>query len=419
MARRYVAGLKQPFEFSLRIPGSKSITLRQLAISALCSRPSTLHGFTENDDVNAMATALNALNVKVDTDDLGNAYVDPSDFDAISDIKLDLQMSGVSLRIMCAIAGLRSGTTTLIGHPSLAARPNSDLLTALRDLGCEVESNDGKLPIRIKGPISSNEVMLNTNVSSQFLSALLLVAPCLSDGLTIHLEGEIPSASYVQLTLNELRKRAINAPALSKTLHIQSSEYAGGSIDIEGDASAMTYHAALATLHASKVHILNLGSLSRQGDMQFLELCKELGAEVSSTDTTVSIKGPDRLLSLDEVDMYDFPDSATTVMAMAPFLPKPIKINGLDTLPRKECDRLVCPAKELTKAGIDVDYGSDYMRIKPGVPKCTSFSTYDDHRMAMSFAVLGTKTEGCWIENPDCVSKTYPHFWGDLAKAYR
>ena len=281
-----------------------------------------------------------------------------------------------------------------------------------------VESKDGKLPIRIQGPITADEVSLRTDVSSQFLSALLLIAPYLPNGLTIHLSGELPSKSYVQLTLDELQKRGIRVPELSQSIHIPPASYADGTFNLEGDASAMTYHAALATIHASKVEILNVGSSSSQGDMQFLDLCTNLGSKVSFTEQSVTVQGPKQLQALDAVDMYDFPDSATTLMAIAPYLPNSIRINGLDTLPRKECDRIACPAQELKKAGIEVEYGGNYMLIQPGVPKRSSFSTYDDHRMAMSFAVLATKTEGCWIEDPDCVGKTYPQFWSDVDLAY-
>ena len=358
------------------------------------------------------------VNVQISTDEPGKIEINPKNLDLTSDIELDLSMSGVSLRTICAIAGLRSGTTTIEGSPSLAARPNDDLLTALADLGCMVESNQGKLPIRIQGPITADEVSLRTDVSSQFLSALLLIAPYLPNGLTIHLSGELPSKSYVQLTLDELKKRGIRVPELSKSIHIPPASYADGTFNLEGDASAMTYHAALATIHASKVEILNVGSSSSQGDMQFLDLCINLGSKVSFTEQSVTVQGPKQLQALDAVDMYDFPDSATTLMAIAPYLPNSIRINGLDTLPRKECDRIACPAQELKKAGIEVEYGGNYMLIQPGVPKRSSFSTYDDHRMAMSFAVLATKTEGCWIEDPDCVGKTYPQFWSDVNLAY-
>lgn len=418
ISKRFVAGISQPFDFALRVPASKSIVLRQLAISALCSKPTTLCGFTHNDDVDAMTTALSTLKVRITTAESGRVEINPTNLDLTSDIDVDLQMSGVSLRTVCAIAGLRSGSTTIVGNPSLAARPNDDLLAALSDLGCKVESNDGKLPIRIQGPITAKEVSLRTDVSSQFLSALLLIAPYLPRGLTVHLTGELPSKSYVQLTLDELRKRGVCAPKLAKSIHIPPTSIDDGTFNLEGDASAMTYHAALATIHASRVEILNLGRSSKQGDMQFLGLCSDLGANVSFTEQSVIIQGPENLHPIDTVDMYDFPDSATTLMAIAPFLPKSIRINGLDTLPRKECDRIACPAEELRKAGIDVEYGSNFMKINPGSPKQSSFSTYDDHRMAMSFAVLATKTEGCWIEDPDCVGKTYPQFWSDVNLAY-
>ena len=414
----FVRPIERSFDVSIHLPGSKSIALRQLVLAALCSGTSELHGVPECDDVDAMLSALQQLNVYTEMDPQGVVYVDGSQLDLSRDVELDLNMSGVSLRLLSALAGLRSGTTRLSGHPSLAARPNQDLLNALQDLGCLTESNDGKLPITIKGPKRTNEVTLRTDVSSQFLSALLLIGPSLPSGLIISLEGNTPSKSYVELTLNEINKRGVETPLWGDTMHIQPGTYKPGTYQIEGDASALSYHAALATLHRSKITIENLGNESIQGDMQFLHICQQLGASVAMDEGSIEISGDSNLQGIDTVDMNGCPDTATTLMAIAPYLPKSTRINGLETLPRKECNRIVCPATELEKAGISVSYGTDYMVVHPGKPKPTTFATYDDHRMAMSFAVLATASEGSWIENPACVGKTYPNFWRDLEGLY-
>ena len=417
-APKLIQPIQQPFDIEIRLPGSKSIALREMLIAALTQGSSQLTGVPICDDVDAMTDALRRLGVKVETDPSGRTLVDPSHMDWSSDVVLDARMSGVSLRLLCALAGLRAGTTHLIGHRSLAARPNNDLLNALVDLGCEVESNGGKLPIKIKGPIQFNKVRLNVGTSSQYLSALLLIAPGLEQGLTIFLDGKLPSASYVGLTLASMLNHGVEVQDSQDQFKIQPTPYATGEFLVEGDASAMSYHAALATLHRSKVQVSNLGTRSLQGDVMFLKVCEQLGATVSQTLDTTVIEGTELLQPLTEVDMFQMPDAATTLMGIAPYLPGPIRITGLDTLPKKECDRIACPARELTKAGIEVEYGNDYLSIKPGKPKATTFSTYDDHRMAMSFGVLATATSGCAIENPECVGKTYPQFWDDLEQMY-
>ena len=177
------------------------------------------------------------------------------------------------------------------------------------------------------------------------------------------------------------------------------------------------YHAALATLHASTVHIENLGTSTTQGDFAFFELCARLGASVEATEDRVTITGPTALRPLDRVDMESMPDAAPTLMAMAPFLPAPIRITGLSTLRHKECDRIACPAGELRKAGVTVAEGPDWIAIAPAsAPRPARFETFDDHRMAMAFAVFASKVGGCEILDPGCVSKTYADFWRDFER---
>ena len=194
---------------------------------------------------------------------------------------------------------------------------------------------------------------------------------------------------------------------------------AGGPSTIEGDASAATYHAALATLHASTVHIDNLGTSTSQGDFAFFALCERLGASVRADADRVTITGPRTLRALEQVDMEAMPDAAPTLMAMAPFLPGPLRITGLATLRHKECDRIACPAGELRKAGVSVREGPDWIAIDPvSEPRPARFETFRDHRMAMAFAVFASKVGGCEIADPGCVAKTYADYWRDFERAY-
>ena len=420
MGERAVATARQPFEYSLSLPGSKSIALRQLALSALATSRTQITGFAGSDDHIAMQSALEQLGVKFTkiSDDVLD--IDPSTLDLTSDQVIDLNMSGVSLRIMCAIAALRTGTTKLTGHPSLAARPNQHLLEALESLGCVVDSNGGKLPISIKGIASprTSQIKLNSSVSSQYLSALLLVGSRMPEGLRVECTGNIASSSYVSLTLGELAKRGVSVEKDGNTYSLMHAPINGGSISIEGDASALSYHAALAALHASTVHIENLGSSTKQGDFTFLDVCQELGARVDARTNTTTIRGKRRLVPLADVDFQSMPDTAPTYMAIAPFLNDPTTLTGLETLPDKECDRIECPAQNLRQAGIEVKTSTSTMTIYPSDRKPARFETFDDHRMAMAFAVYSSKATGCSILNPECVSKTYPNFWQDFERIY-
>jgi len=414
---REIAVIARPFDYQVALPGSKSIALRQLLICALAEGPTLVRALPVCDDVDAMCRALPRLGVALTALETG-VRVDPAGLDLSNDVELDLYMSGVSLRLIIALAGLRTASTLIDGHEQLRNRPNADLLDAMTALGCEVTSREGKLPITVGGPARGSRVGLRASVTSQYLTALLLTAPRMPEGLQIDLIDQLTSAPYIGITVNEMAKRGVGVERTDTSLNVAAQAYQGGEVTVEGDASAATYHAALATLHAGKVTLTNLGSTTRQGDVAFVALCERMGAQVERTDEAMTIQGPDTLRPVEQVDMVDMPDAAPTLFAMAPYLPRPIHIDGLATLRRKECDRIACSAIELRRAGVQVHEGDDFLSISPSSPKPATFETYEDHRRAMAFAVLATRVPGCRILNPGCVSKTYPDFWDDLALAY-
>ena len=419
---RRIPRLEGPFDAAVTLPGSKSIALRQLAISALAEAPSTLLGVPRCDDVDEMRDALRRLGVEIGELGPSRLAVAPPAELGTGEVTLRLGLSGVSMRLLLALAALRRVPTHLDGKPPLRARPNHDMIEALAELGCETRATDGgHLPISVRGPATyAREVSVGTAVTSQHLTALLLVAPRLPDGLTVHMKDDLVSAPYVDLTRNEMARRGVVVEtAGTATLRVAPGTYAGGTVTIEGDASAATYHAALATLHASTVRIDNLGAATGQGDFAFFDVCARLGAEVRTTDEQVTVTGPRALRPLDTIDMEAMPDAAPTLMAMAPFLPAPVRITGLATLRHKECDRIARPAGELRKAGVTVEEGPDWMVIAPApAPRPARFETFHDHRMAMAFAVFASRVSDCEIVDPGCVSKTYADFWRDFERLY-
>ena len=264
------------------------------------------------------------------------------------------------------------------------------------------------------------------DVSSQFFSALLQIAPVLPDGLEIQVEGELVSRPYIDITLNEMRTFGVDVENDNYRLfRVAPQQYRSGPRSVEGDASAGSYFAALALIHGGKVVIANLGSESRQGDIRFLSICESLGAHVQMDEKKTVVEGPEdgcvRPVAGD-IDCSDIPDAALTLIALSPLIPGPTRITGIGTLKQKECDRIECPAAELRKIGVEVKTGPDLIEVgelPTGALNATSefnIETYRDHRMAMSFAVLGTRLGNLNILDPEVVGKTYPRFWEDLAR---
>lgn len=415
--RRTIPRIASSFSADITLPGSKSIALRQLVMSALADEPTRVDGIPRCDDVDAMFVALERLGVDVERQRKSARLVPPAQPFA-TDVVLDLGMSGVSLRLLLAHAALRTSTTRFTGHRQLHHRPNADLLESLRLIGCKIESTpEGRLPITVTGPASpAAQTTLATSVTSQYLSGLMLSASGLPAGLTITLVGERTSASYLDVTTTEMAKRGVHVRTPDPdTVVVPPGNYRGGDVMIEGDASAATYHAALATLHGGRVTFTNLGDSTRQGDFAFFDLCERMGAEVSRGTNRVTIQGPTSPTAVGNANMVNMPDAAPTLMAMAPFLPTPTHISGLATLRVKECDRIACGAKELRKAGVRVEEFEAAMTIHPcQTLQPTGFDTYEDHRMAMALSVVAGKVGGCVIHGADCVAKTYADYWEDF-----
>ena len=418
---RTIPRIAHPFAAVVTLPGSKSIALRHLLMSALADGPTRLDGVPRCDDVDVMFDALQRLGVGVERKGK-SACLTPPTVPFATDAVLDLGMSGVSLRLLLAHAALRTSTTRFTGHRQLHQRPNADLLEALRTIGCRIESNEGRLPIAVAGPaFPIAKTTLATDLTSQYLSALMLSAPGLPTGLAIALNGDRTSASYNDVTTTETAKRGVRVMMPDEyTVVVPPGTYRGGDILIEGDASAATYHAALATLHGGRITLTNLGDSTRQGDYAFLGLCERMGAEVSRAADRVTIQGPASPKPVGDADMVDMPDAAPTLMAMAPFLPTATHITGLATLRVKECDRIACGANELRKAGVHVEEFDAAMTVHPAEAlRPAGFDTYEDHRMAMALSVVASKVGGCAIRGANCVAKTYADYWEDFDRVCR
>lgn len=344
-------------------------------------------------------------------------------------VELDVGQSAVTTRLMLAFAALRGDSTVIDGHISMQKRPNKDLVDALRALGATLDStNDGYLPTVVKGTRAlRGPARVSGTISSQYLTSLLIIAPLIEGGLTVEVQGDLTSKPYLDLTLDEMAKFGVHVENQRyQKLVVPQQPYRAGTIDVEGDASAASYFAALATLHAARITLTNLGTRTRQGDYAFFSVCEQLGARVTRGPSDTVIEGPGRLDAAFDgpVDMTSMPDVAPTLMMMAPFLSRATRITGLATLRVKECDRIAAPTRELRKLGVEVEEGPDYMVIQPldesalsAAARRVDIETYHDHRIAMCFGVLGSRLPGLRILDPGCVAKTYPNYWRDWQRA--
>lgn len=425
-------------DFNIELPGSKSITLRNLVLAALADGTTEIATPCDCDDTREMVECLGDLGIAIKTSEdyrrmtvkgRGGGFTEGA-------VALNLGLSGTSARFLIALSALRNEETRLAGRGSLNERPNLPLLEAVEQLGGRTVSSDGGcLPVSIRGPESfGHSVRMQGDVSSQFLSALLQIAPLIPDGLEINVQGELVSRPYVDITLNEMRKFGVEVENEDyRKFIVRPQPYRSGARKVEGDASAASYFAALALIHGGRVVFENLGAQSRQGDIRFFYICESLGARVQMNGDKTVIEGPQdgRLPPVEGgIDCEDIPDAALTLIAVAPLIPGTTRITGIGTLKHKECDRIECPAAELRKIGVDVKTGADFIevgeipsRARAGAgagdtSETVAIETYHDHRMAMSFAVLGTRLGNLNILDPDVVGKTYPRFWEDLEKVY-
>ena len=419
--------LNGKFDVALSLPGSKSITLRDAVLASLARGQSVLEFPADCDDFSRISQALTELGIAMSSGADGSmSILGMGGRFRSGAVLLDAGLSGTAARFLIALALLRSDETTIDGLPPLRARPNKHLIDAIAYLGASVQStNDGYLPVSIRGlDVCKRAIRVRGDRSSQYLSALLLVGPLLPEGLELDVDGELVSRPYIDVTLREMLRFGVRVERDGyRRFRVPPQAYQPAVVRVEGDASAASYHAALATVHGGSVTFTNLGKTSAQGDFRFLEICEMLGAVVDRRDETTTVTGPPggqmRPLRA-EVNMESMPDTALTLIAIAPLIPGGARITGLGTLRIKECDRISIPAQQLNKIGVQTDEGPDYLYVSELHPRrnqpIVSIETHDDHRVAMSFTVLGTKLGNLQIHDPACVAKSYPKFWVDLER---
>jgi 3-phosphoshikimate 1-carboxyvinyltransferase len=386
------------FNGSVQVPGSKSISNRVLLMGALAEGESRFTGILESDDTRYMKGALEKLG-KASNANFSNKKVD-----------LFLGNAGTAMRSLTAALCLGEGEYILRGEPRMHERPIKDLVDALRSLGAGIEylENDGCPPLRImaKG-LNGGVVHIKGNISSQFLSALLLAAPYCKEPLEIIVDGELISKPYVYMTIRLMEKFGIKVENNEyKSFKVEKGVYKAQTLEIEGDASSASYFWVAAAITKGSVAVKGIEKNSLQGDVKFFVVFEKMGAELNGIT----------------VDATLFPDAAMTICPVACYAKGKTKITGIASWKVKETDRISAMANELRKVGAEVITGDDFIEINP--PKeilSATIETYNDHRMAMCFSLLSLNSPNkngaeITILNPSCVNKTFPSYFEEFEK---
>lgn len=406
------------FEGTLRVPGSKSISNRALLLSALARGKTILRHILWSDDTHHMANALEALGVKIIRGNEETIVHGCEGEFPNKKAELFLGNSGTSMRSLAAALCLGRGTYTLTGEPRMYERPIGPLLEALRALGADIRclKNEGFPPLEISARgLNGKEVSVRGNISSQYLTALLLTLPYASSCGTLFVEGELISKPYISLTLSMMRDFSLEVQnknfeqfEVPKGIYLSPGEY-----EIEGDASSASYALAGAAIAKGKVRIEGVGKNSRQGDAHFVDVLEQMGAKIRRGDSWIECEGGD-LLSVD-VDLNAMPDAAMTLAPVALFAKGVTTIRGIGSWKVKETDRLAALSTELKKTGAHVETTDDSIAITPPETlRSATFTTYNDHRMAMCMSLVSLGGVPVKILDPACVNKTYPNYFEDF-----
>ena len=412
------------------LPGSKSISNRVLLLSALCEGTTHIHDLLDSDDTRVMLQALRQLGCGVDVQGtrvtvkgLGGhtAHQDP--------LTLFMGNAGTAMRPLTAALAVLGGDYTLQGVPRMHERPIGDLVDGLRQMGCQVAylGVEGYPPLRIGQPTLNipHPIQVRGDVSSQFLTALLMALPLATaqQAITLEVVGELISKPYIDITLNLLARFGIQVEreGWARFTLPQGSQYRSpGEIHVEADASSASYFIALGALASDRgVRIHGVGADSIQGDIRFMEAAQAMGAHITSGPNWLEVRRDAWPLKAIDLDCNHIPDAAMTLAVMALYADGPTTLRNIGSWRVKETDRIAAMATECRKLGATVDEGEDWIRVHPlptGHWRAASLRTYDDHRVAMCFSLAAFNPDGVpvRIEDPACVAKTFPDYFETL-----
>jgi len=420
-------------EGSVRLPGSKSISNRTLLLAALSEGATTIHDLLASDDTLVMLGALRSLGIKWEEVDERTIIVHGNGGE-LPNHEADLFMgnAGTAIRPLTAALAVIGGSYTLHGVSRMHERPIGDLVDALNEVGAQIEytGEAGYPPLRIRrGHITAQRIAVRGNVSSQFLTALLMAAPLMAKThpVSIDVVGELISKPYIEITLNLMRRfgvEVLQSGWSSFTVEPGQRYKSPGTIHVEGDASSASYFLAAGAIAGGPVRVEGVGEHSIQGDVRFAEALERMGAIVTRGDNWIEARSNGELKAID-ADFNHIPDAAMTIAVAALYADGPSTLRNIASWRVKETDRLAAMAAELRKVGAEVEEGPDYIRITPPEQlKPATIDTYDDHRMAMCFSLASLdgkarRGNAMRINDPKCVAKTFPDYFEAFASVAR
>ena len=412
---------------TVRLPGSKSISNRVLLLASLASGETEVRGLLDADDTRVMLDSLSRLGISWQRRDGRFVITGACGPFAAKKADLFLGNAGTALRPLVAALALSSGEYRLSGVPRMHERPIADLVDALRGIGARIDyaGAEGYPPLVVHPAQIHLEksVKVRGEVSSQFLTALLMALPLCGKRSSVEVQGELISKPYVEITLNVMRRFGVEVPRHDWTMfEVPEGRYVSpGRIFVEGDASSASYFLAAGAIAGGPVRVIGVGRDSIQGDVRFTEVLERMGARVALGEDWIECSSANGTLRPIDMDLNHIPDAAMAAAVLALFAGGPSTIRNIASWRVKETDRIAAMARELRKLGAQVEEGADWIRIDP--PKTftpgVSIDTYDDHRMAMSFSLAALGGVAVTINDPKCVAKTYPDYFAAFASIVR
>ena len=414
-----VKPVKNPVSGTVIVPGSKSMTNRALLMAALSKGKSRLRGVLFSDDSRHFLDCLKELgfDLTINEEDkmvdiIGCGGVIPSKTAAIN-----VGSAGTAARFITAMLALSDGEYVINCSEQMERRPMAELFKVLSEMGAEFKylKTEGHLPVTVKGNSGRcKDINMDISKSTQFLSAMLMVAPVTESGITITITSDKKTGAYINITIDMLRKFGINVEFDKEKYYVKGGQNINiGDYYIEPDVSAACYFYAIAALTGGSITVENIFAGSSQGDIKFIKTLEKMGCDVcydGEKGITVTGKPNGRFDGID-VNMNDFSDQTLTLAAIAPFAQTPTVIRNVGHIRGQECNRISAIVNELTKCGIECREQGDDIYIMPGEVKGAVIETYDDHRVAMAFTLMGLRAEGIIIRNPMCCKKTFENYY--------
>ena len=424
----HVKTQNKKIDWKVKVPGSKSMTNRALLMAALADGKTHLKGVLFSDDSRNFLGSLKSLGFAVEADEQKKEVIVTGLNGAlpVTSGEIYVGSAGTAARFLTAMLALAEGTFTINASEQMKRRPMKPLFDVLTGMGAKITylEQEGFLPIKIQGIGKTSctddmfHVTLDISKSTQFLSALMLVSPMLKQGLHIKITSERKDGSYIRIT-RKMMEQFGAATEFDGTSYVmpQGISYKAGTYQIEPDVSAACYFYAAAALTGGRAVVENVTWECMQGDLKFIKLLEELGCTTHDTDSGIEVIGAENgKIKGITVDMKDFSDQTMTLAALAPFAESAVRIENIGHIRLQESDRIHAVATELARLGIRCEEEEAAITIYPGVPKSGVVQTYDDHRMAMSFALIGLRTEGIEIADPMCCKKTFEEYFDVLEK---